>query len=239
MIPNTSASVMLAVATVASAQSTLTCKATPVSVRLPPVLTSSSTNWQAPPVGWDFGNWFQTNSSNPNTFQRNLQYSTLPIDPANPQGQRTDLSSFQINNGDNTVYTSYGTDTPTPIPGVYFYQGTGILQQANDSLEIIAWGNDCRGDQYRVSYSTFTAFSQTPASLDVLSRTPLGPDATTLGKLQAAFLALNNADFSALVKAIGPAIHDSGRDGQPPILECDAECQTNKDLLPLLGGGAK
>lgn len=154
------------------------------------------------------------------------------MDPSQPTGKRTDLSSFQIVNNE-TVFTSYGEDTPTVIPGVYHYQGTGILEQANDTLEILAWGYDCRGDGYRISYSTATEFTKTPASLDVLSRTKKGPDAATLGKIQSALIALGNAEVTALAKAIGPALQDSGRDGQAPIQKCDDECKTNKDLLGL------
>lgn len=213
---------------------TATCVGSQVSVRLPPTVSNPNTgsNWKSPPIGWDFGYWYQTNSSSPNSFQRNLQYSTLPLDPARPAGQRSDLSSFQIVTND-TVYTSYGEDTPTPIPGVYHYQGTGILKDANDTLEIIAWGYDCRGEGYRISYSTVTEFTKTPASLDVLSRTKKGPDAVTLKKIQDALVAFGNAEVTALAKAIGPALQDRARDGQPPIQECDDYCKSNEDLLGL------
>ncbi|KAK3317087.1 hypothetical protein B0H66DRAFT_311540 [Apodospora peruviana] len=215
------------------------CIASPVSVRLPPTFDNglSTLTWLIPPIGWDFGYWFQTNSSSPNTFQRNLQYSSVPLNPLHPIGPRTDLSSFQTV-GNATVYTSYGIDSPL-APGfvaAYNYTGTGILGKATDFLEVLAWGTDCHGVGYRVSHSTFTAFTQTPASVDVLSRSKRGPDATTLTKIQHALIALGNAEITALASALGPALQDSGRDGLPRVESCDDACQTNENLLPLLGG---
>lgn len=213
------------------------CLATPVSVRLPPTLSGEADDdWKPPPVGWDFGNWYQTNSSSANTFQRNLQWSTFPLDPTDPTGKRSDLSSFQLV-GNDTVLTSYGEDTPTETPAVYYYQGTGILQEANDYLQILAWGTDCHGIGYRLSYSTFTEFTQTPASVDILSRTAKGPDARTLGKIQEKLIAFGVDEITKLTKAMVPALQDGARDGQPPILTCDEHCKSNEDLLDLIGSG--
>ncbi|KAK3377637.1 hypothetical protein B0H63DRAFT_382525, partial [Podospora didyma] len=187
-----------------------------ISVRLPPVIDNgaSTAGWSIPPVGSDFGYWYQTFSSSPSGFQRNLQYSTHPLNPSNPVGQRTDLSSFQIV-GNDTVYTSYGVDTPLApaFPAVYNYTGSGILSQATDILSVLAWGTDCNGIGYRVSHSTFTPFTGTPASVDVLSRSKLGPDATTLANIKAALVALGNSGITALVNAMVAAAQDSGRDG--------------------------
>lgn len=209
------------------------CTSSPVSVRLPPTLSNGhGSNWKNMPLGWDFGYWYQTNSSSANAFQRNLQYSTLPIIADQPQGARSDLSSFQLVTND-TVYTSYGVDTPAAIPGVYRYQGTGILKDATDLLEILAWGVDCDGVGYRISYSTETAATKTPASLDVLSRKKSGVDATTLKKIQSALVALGNGDVTALANKIAAAIQDNGRDGMAPIQECDDYCKSNEDLIGL------
>lgn len=207
-----------------------------VSVRLPPTLDdgASTANWKTLPVGWDFGYWYQTNSSSSNSFQRNLQYSTLPIDAKKPAGPRSELSSFQIT-GNETVFTTYGVDTPDAYPSVYNFTGTGILANATDFLEILAWGEDCRGNGYRISYSTLTAFTKTPASLDVLSRSKLGPDNTTLNKIRHALIAFGNQDITKLANAMVPALQDSGRDGQPPLQTCDASCQSNEDLLAIIG----
>ncbi|KAK5989611.1 Botcinic acid biosynthesis cluster B protein 12 [Cladobotryum mycophilum] len=164
---------------------------------------------------------------------RNLQYSTLPIDLHKPTGPRTDLSSFQLTTI-NTVFTSYGVDTPTLTPAVYNYSATGILQGATDFLEVLAWGYDCHGVGYRVSYSSFTALTNTLASIDILSRTNKSPDASTLKSVQNALVAYGDANITALAQAIGPALQDDARDGMPPIRQCDAYCMSNQDLLGLL-----
>jgi hypothetical protein len=209
------------------------CLATPVFVRFPPTIQNDSkTHWAPPPLGWDFGNWIQTNSSTSNPWMRNLQYSSTPVDPHHPAGDRNDLSSFQLLNND-TVYTSYGVDTPTSIPAVYSYASTGVLQGANDTLEVLAWGYDCHGVAYRISYSTLTSLTQTPASIDVLSRTDKGPDSVTLSKIQHALVAFGDATITALAESISPAVQDGGRDGQPPIETCDDTCKSNSDLIGL------
>jgi hypothetical protein len=163
---------------------------------------------------------------------RNLQYISNPIDSADPAGDREDLTSFQLLNND-TVFTSYGIDTPTSIPAVYSYAGTGVLQGATDFLEILAWGYDCDGVGYRVSYSTLTTLTNTPASVDVLSRRDKGPDRATLNQIQATLVALGNANITALAEKIGPAVQDGARDGLPPVVQCDAACQSNEDLIGL------
>lgn len=208
------------------------CFASSLSVRFPPTLGNvSHTHWRHPPLGWDFNNWFQTNSSSPNAAMRNLQYNPTPIDPDDPAGDLNDLSSFQLLNND-TVFTSYGIDTPTSIPAVYSFAGTGLLKGANDSLEVLAWGYDCRGVGYRVSYSSLTTLTQTPASIDVLSRSDKGPDSATLSKIQDALVAFGDASITALAKRIGPALQDGARDGLPPV-QCDAACKNNEDLAGL------
>lgn len=208
---------------------------THVSVRLPPTFGTDPEDWEAPPVGWDFGYWYQTNSSTANEFMRNLQYYTGPIDDDAPTGLRDDLASFQVT-GNDTVLTSYGVDTPsTTTPAVYTYAGTGILTGATDSLEIIAWGYDCHNVGYRVSFSSYTAYTNTPASIDFLSRTKAGPSSNVLSQIKSALIAFGNANVTALAEKIGPGVQDDGRDGMPPVDECDAYCKSNEDLLGLIG----
>ncbi|WP_218968304.1 hypothetical protein, partial [Klebsiella pneumoniae] len=102
---------------------------------------------------------------------RNLQYDPTAIDPANPAGQVNDLTSFQVP-GNDTIYTTYGVDTPDPRPGfsaVLDYAGTGILTGATSEYSIMAWGCDNTGTPYYVSYSSETALTATPAGIDIFS----------------------------------------------------------------------
>lgn len=212
------------------------CAMTPISVRLPPTFGIDPPNWKSPQPDdrfYSLGYWYQTNSSSADSIMRNLEYSTEPIDPGNPKGPRTDLASFQVA-GNDTVFTSYGVDTPKSTPATFTYAGTGILDGATDSLEILAWGSDCYGTPYRVTYSSYTEFTQTPASIDVLSRAPRGPDSAILGQILRQLVAFGNDDVTALAQAIGPSPYDGKRKGSPPVDECGDYCQTNENLLPLM-----
>jgi hypothetical protein len=228
------ASVLLGLAWSATAHGESRCLASPVSVRFPPTIANINPHWVRQPIGWDFGYWHQTNSSSANDIMRNLEYYTKAVDAEDPRGVRSELTSFQVPNS-STIYTSYGIDTPTNITEVYEYRGTGIISGATDFLQFLAWGTDCRGVQYRISYSTYTAYTGTPASLDVLSRTADGPDAETLGKITDALIAYGDEAITALANALVPAPYDGARDDLPPVQECDAYCESNEDLLELIG----
>ncbi|KAM7184804.1 hypothetical protein V8F20_012049 [Naviculisporaceae sp. PSN 640] len=217
-----------------------TCVASPISVRLPPTFDggASTATWSIPPIDWDWGYWYQTYSSSANTFQRNLHCWTMPVDPVgSPAGVREELASFQLTGTDSTIYTTYGLETPISpaFPFAWNYTGSGILSQATDFLEILAWGTDCNGVGYRVSHSTYTAFTNTPATLDILSRSVDGPDPITLANLQSALIGLGNCEITARAEAWVAALHDTDRDGLPPVETCDAQCQTNENLLPIIG----
>lgn len=216
-----------------------TCTASPISVRLPPTFDggASTDTWSIPPVDWDWGYWYQTYSSSANSFQRNLQFWNMPVDPVgSPAGVREELASFQLTGADSTIYTSYGIDTPIgpAFPFAWNYTGTGILSQATDFLEVLAWGTDCNGVGYRVSHSTPEPFTNLPATLEVLSRSVDGPDATTLADLRTALVALGNSDIAARAEEWVAALHDADRDGLPPVDSCDEECQTNENLLAII-----
>lgn len=84
-------------------------------------------------------------ASNAQYFKlRNLQYDPTAIDPSNPKGAINDLFSFQVP-GTNTIFTSYGIDTPDPRPGfkaVLQYAGIGIIAGATGEFSMVAWGCD-------------------------------------------------------------------------------------------------
>ena len=192
-----------------------------VSARLPPSLSLNppSPRWSAPPVGWYFKPWNMIYASNPQYLAfRNLQYDPTALDPANPSGQVNDLTSFQLPAND-TVYTSYGIDTPNPrFDAVLEYEGTGILAGATSEYSVMAWGCDTAGTPYYVSYSSETALTATPAGIDIMSTSDKGPDGATVDALIAALKTLTNPKIRALVDALTKMTQDGARNGKPRVV---------------------
>jgi hypothetical protein len=200
-----------------------------VHVRLPPSLSLNppSPPWPAPPTGWSFKLWSMIYASNPQyTALRNLQYDPSPIDPSKPTGQVNDLTSFQTP-GNDTVYTSYGIDTPSTRPGwsaVLDYVGTGILANATSQYTILAWGCDSTGTPYYASYSSAAAASQTPAGIDVFSTSDKGLDQATVDALFTALKQLPNEDVQSLLRGMTRTVQDGGREGKPRVSFVMCEC---------------
>jgi hypothetical protein len=159
-------------------------------------------------------------ASNPQySTLRNLQYDPTPVDPSNPTGQVNDLTSFQ-SPGSDTIYTSYGIDTPSTQPGwsgVLDYVGTGILADATSQYSLLAWGCDSTGTPYYASYSSVTAVSKTPAGIDVFSTSDKGLDQATADTLLAALKDLPNEEIRGLVRGLMRTVQDGGRDGKQSV----------------------
>lgn len=103
-------------------------------------------------------------------------------------------------------------------------------------MYILAWGKDCNNVGYRISYTTATDYTNTGESLDVLSRSKDGVDMRTLAKIRLFFAQKHNENITALVRTLKPVLLDGGREGQPPLEECDAHCRTNEELIEHLIG---
>lgn len=193
-----------------------------VRVRLPPSLSiNPSLSWPVPPVGWYFKPWDMIYASNPQYLGfRNLQYDPTAIDPANPAGLVNDLTSFQLP-GNDTIYTTYGVDTPDPRPGfpaVLQYAGTGILTGATGEYSVMAWGCDTAGILYYASYSSETALTATPAGIDIFSTSDSGPDTATTNALIAALNTITHPKIRALVATLTRMTQDGGRNGKPRVV---------------------
>jgi|TARA_R110002003_G_scaffold595_7_gene20750 hypothetical protein len=153
---------------------------------------------------------------------RNLQYDPTPVDPSNPAGLVNDLSSFQIS-GNDTIYTSYGIDTPHPtLPAVLRYAGTGILEGAISEYSMLAWGCDAEGMPYYASYSTAAELSSTPAGIDIMSTRDTGPDEATVDALVEALKELQDEEISHLVATLTKMTQDGGRNGLPRVVSTSA-----------------
>ncbi|KAF2825918.1 hypothetical protein CC86DRAFT_446462 [Ophiobolus disseminans] len=203
-----------------------------VRIRVPPSLSLNppSPSWTAPPVGWYFKPWDMIYASNPQYVSfRNLQYDPTAINPANPAGLVNDLTSFQLP-GNDTVYTTYGVDTPDPRPGfsaVLQYAGTGIITGATSEYSIMAWGCDSTHTPYYVSYSTVTVLTATPAGIDIFSTNDNGPDAATAQALIAALRTITQPQLKALVATLTKMTQDGCRNGKPRV--------SNQNLIAILG----
>jgi hypothetical protein len=164
-----------------------------VRVRLPPNFTNNivdnshyhpSKPWPAPPIGWYFKPWSMILASNAQYAAfRNVQYDPTAIDPSNPSGLVNDLFSFQFP-GNDTVFTSYGIDTPHSFyPAVLYFEGTGIVAGATSEYSMLAWGCDSKGVPYYASYSSAVELTSTPAGIDLMSTCDGGPDDETVAAL--------------------------------------------------------
>ena len=149
---------------------------------------------------------------------RNLQYDPTPINPAYPAGQVNDLTTFQLP-GNDTIYTSYGIDTPNPrSSAVLEYAGTGILEGATSEYSLLAWGCDIEGIPYYVSYSSATKLTNTPAGIDIMSTSDKGLDDATVDAVVQGLKNLCNKEVLDLVGALTKMIQDGARDGLPRVI---------------------
>ena len=196
------------------------------------------------PVGWRYGNWKFTSSSQPAYAAFvNVQWDLSPSFPqsATIPGQDNDVASFQIaGDPSGTILTLYGIDTPRlsndPSIGsgwadVYDWVGAGAVSTMNNSIEVIAWGYDTDGIPYTLVYETpitDPAHPQ-PADIDVASRSDSGPSQATLTEVFAALSSLGNQELSDLIGQVVPLVQNGARDGQPPVT-CDATCMSNSDF---------
>jgi hypothetical protein len=193
-----------------------------VQVRLPPALSVNppSPPWIAPPTGWYFKLWSMDYASNTQyTAFRNLQYDPTPIDPAKPTGKVNDLTSFQLP-GNDTIYTSYGIDTPSSRPGwsaVLDYAGTGILAGGTSQYSLLAWGCDSTQTPYYASYSSAAEATNTPAGIDIFSTSDKGVDGATLAALVKALKSLPNKEIQGLMATLTKTVQDGGRNGKPRV----------------------
>ncbi|KAF1950128.1 hypothetical protein CC80DRAFT_244563 [Byssothecium circinans] len=215
------------------------CGPSAVQVRLPVNKTGTAppSYWALPPPDFYFKPWnmvYATHAAN--LALRNFQYDPTPI--ANDAHSRiNDLSSFQIP-GNDTVFTSYGIDTPlSPNNDVLSYQGTGIISAATSLYSLNAWGCDANGTPYYVNYATASESTNTPAGIDIMSTRDDGMDLATFNVIKKKLIALGNAEVAAMANAFQRTVQDGGRRGMPRIRECDAQCQTNEGLIPILGPG--
>jgi hypothetical protein len=128
-----------------------------------------------------------------------------------------DLTSFQLN---DTLYTSYGIDTPNTRPGwpaVLEYAGTDILEGATGEYSLLAWGCEGSSTPYYASYSSATVDTNTPAGIDIMSTSDKGPDVATLAALVKALKGLNNKEIQGLVGGLVKMNQDGARNGQPRV----------------------
>lgn len=208
-----------------------------VQVRLPPPLDTSSypAPWTPPPTGFYFKLWSMIYASDAQyTAFRNLQYDPSPIDASRPKGKVNDLTSFQLP-GNDTIYTSYGIDTPNPQwPAVLDYAGTGILEGATSQYSLLAWGCDGNGNPYYASYSTAAEATQTPAGIDIMCTEDQGLDEETAGVLIEKLKRLPNEEVSGLASGLVRTVQDGGRDGLSRVV-CDDYCKTNENLIGIIG----
>ncbi|KAH7068785.1 hypothetical protein BKA63DRAFT_450163 [Paraphoma chrysanthemicola] len=209
-----------------------------VRVRLPPALDGSGhhTSWVAPSPRWYFKPWSMIYASNLQyTAFRNFQYDPTAIDPSEPSGLVNDLSSFQLP-GNDTVYTTYGVDTPhTTYSTVLSYAGTGILEGATSDYSLLAWGCDARGQPYYASYSTAVELSSTPVGIDIMSTSNSGPDEATFEALVKALNNLRNEEIRGLVATLTEITQDGGRNGLPRVDTCDDYCKSNQNMIGIIG----
>jgi hypothetical protein len=150
-------------------------------------------------------------------------------------GSLNDLSSFQMP-GNDTVYTSYGVATPNPdYIAVYDYRGTGILENATSQYSWLGWGCDGRGKHYYVSYSTASAASGTPASIDILSVVDVGLDEETKARVVEVLKQSRSEEIRKIADTFVPNVQDGARRSKNRITRCDDECKSNKDLIAIIG----
>jgi len=219
-------------------------------VRPPPSLNITSpacASWTPPPKGYQYGNWWVSYSSNPEYSSiYNIQYDSYPLLPSGTYPLITttgiapnasdpplvDLTSYNLPNTTSTaILTAFGYDFPrSATPWVFDFAGTGHLNQARNTWELLAWGWDAHGVEYLVAYETPVAASNisagAPAGIDFESRVKGGPDAQTRAGLVAAVERLGVRELSVLVQEVVATPVDARRDGLPPVA-CDEACIDN------------
>ncbi|KAL6157322.1 hypothetical protein ACJQWK_06347 [Exserohilum turcicum] len=214
-----------------------------VQVRLPPEFNVTSPQqdncpWRPLPVGFFFKPWYIIVATNPQyVTMRNIQYDPTPVDPSDITGQVNDLFSFQIP-GNETVYTTYGVDTPRPgFVDLLDFRGTGIIANATSEFSILFWGCDADYMPYYGSYSTATAQTKTPPGLDVLSTNYKGPDQGTLDAILKGLKDLGSEEITGLVNKLNTLKHDTAKRNLPNAT-CDDYCKTNLNLVSILSAAS-
>ena len=209
-----------------------------IQARVPPTLNQPvDPSWKPPPVEWLLGAIKMTYSSIPEYFELyNIQSNIEPFN--NVTGQHVDLTSYQVSANDSHVYTAYGIDTPHynsnygyEYTGVYDFRGNGTLSAVQNSWEVVAWGYDTDGIEFQALYETavIPAAAQSPAGLDILSKSVNGPSAETLYAIYSAVAGLGNTNLTAILPTIKPLVHDGRRDGLVPVI-CNEACLNNTNL---------
>lgn len=215
------------------------CNPSDIQFRFPPTVdTSLDADWIAPPPGWIYGNWKVRYSSRAIyqvlwNFEADT-YPVLPTDISIPEGRNIDLTSFQTAitgnaTTDQYIATAFGYDYPQDdiAPYVFQFRGEGSLATEN-FWEVLAWGNDKNGVQWRAEYESQTSTTGLEACLNVLSRVEDGPDPETyqqvLDTMRRTFA--SNSDLSMYASNITELPRDGRRVGLPPVA-CNAACMQN------------
>jgi hypothetical protein len=115
------------------------------------------------------------------------------------------------------------------------YAGTGILEGAYSEYSALTWGCDANGVPYYASYSSAAPASGTPAGIDILSTSDLGPDQATVDAIIKKLKALPNDEIKQLASTQVKMSQDGERRGLPRII-CDDYCKSNQNLLDILPG---
>ncbi|MCJ1367424.1 hypothetical protein MMC16_006557 [Acarospora aff. strigata] len=158
-----------------------------------------------------------------------MEFDSAPLPNATIPGQNSDLTSYQLasSNDSSRIWTAYGIDTPRPRNfNVYDFQGTGKLNAISNTWELLAWGEDSRGDGYLVIYETPVVATGGPAGLDIESRVEGGPSLETLGHIFKALTGLGNEELTKLVGEIGKVPRNGARENLAPVI-CDEDCREN------------
>lgn len=215
-----------------------------IQFRFPPTVNKSlDATWTTPPEGWLYGSWKVRFSSRAvYTHLYNFEADTYPALPTNvsiPAGRNIDLTSFQIaptGNAtiDNAVITIFGYDYPqTDIaPHVFQFRGTGSQSATINNWELLAWGYDQSGDEWRAEYETAyrTATQYGEPCINILSRAEDGPDTETYQKILDAMRETftSQPDLFVYISNITELPRDGRRVGQSPIA-CDLACMENAE----------
>jgi hypothetical protein len=193
-------------------------------------------DWVPPPSDFYYQGWNMVYASHAaNLALHNFQYDPSPIDSYNNEHLINDLSSFQVP-GNDTVYTSYGVDTPVSAHNdVMWYSGTGIIVGAYSNYSLLAWGCDSHRLPYYVNYASETALTKTPAGIDIMSTRDNGMDRETFAEVVKRLTYLGDETISQMAAALNRTVQDGGRHGMPRITTCDDECKSNKGLQTIVG----
>lgn len=198
--------------------------------------TKRHEEWKAPPPEFFLQPWnmfYATHDAN--LALRNFQYDPSLVNASEPNGNITDLSSFQIP-GETKVYTSHGIDTRLSPAGDHLqYHGTGILEGALSTYTLLAWGCDEYGNPYYANYATETMLTKTPAGIDIMSTSDQGVDDKTFEAIKSGLLNLGNPIVAAMANNLTKTTQDGARDGKPRITTCDDYCKSNENLKGIIG----